>query len=181
MNGLAQSRPRWLTSANVVSTLALFLALTGGAYATGLLPKNSVGSKQLRKNAVTSAKLAADSVDSKKIADGSLQLKDFGVDQLPAGPKGDTGPGGTPALDVQSADVSVDPGGSAAATANCPAGENAVSGGAAIESANSGEAGVADSYPEGRTGWTAHGANFASAPKKMTVYVECTAAVQTGP
>lgn len=41
-----------LTYANVVATIALFLALGGGAYAAVTLPKNSVKAKQIAKNAV---------------------------------------------------------------------------------------------------------------------------------
>jgi hypothetical protein len=42
-----------LTYANVVATLALFVALGGASYAAVSLPANSVGSKQLRAGAVT--------------------------------------------------------------------------------------------------------------------------------
>jgi hypothetical protein len=52
-------RPR-LTFANVVSCLALFVALGGSAYAATQLPKNSVGTRQLKDGAVTAAKLADD-------------------------------------------------------------------------------------------------------------------------
>jgi hypothetical protein len=48
---------RHLTYANVAATLALFLALGGAAYAATQLPKNSVGTKQLKKGAVTAAKI----------------------------------------------------------------------------------------------------------------------------
>lgn len=37
-----------LTYANVIATLALFIALGGGAIAASQLGKNSVGSKQLK-------------------------------------------------------------------------------------------------------------------------------------
>ena len=68
-----------LTYANVVSTIALFLALSGAtAFAVNQLPKKSVGAKQLRpgavvadkirKNAVTAPKLKAEAVKSGKIA-----------------------------------------------------------------------------------------------------------------
>ena len=51
-------RKRW-SYANVVATLALFVALAGGtAFAAIQLPKNSVGSKQIKKEAVTPAKLS---------------------------------------------------------------------------------------------------------------------------
>jgi hypothetical protein len=47
-----------LTYANVVATLALFLALGGASYAAITLPRNSVGGNQLRNGAVTTQKLA---------------------------------------------------------------------------------------------------------------------------
>jgi methionine-rich copper-binding protein CopC len=57
-----------LTYANVVSTLALFLVLTGGAaYAHRYLTRKSVGSPQLKANAVTTAKIKANAVTTRKI------------------------------------------------------------------------------------------------------------------
>jgi hypothetical protein len=47
-----------LTSAHVISLIALFVALGGSAYAATQLPKNSVGVKQLKRGAVTPAKLS---------------------------------------------------------------------------------------------------------------------------
>lgn len=81
-----------LTYANVTATVALFLALGGGAYAATQLPKNSVGPEQLQKNAVNSA----------KVKNHSLSAVDFKTGDLPArpgkadaqGPKGDPGPQG---------------------------------------------------------------------------------------
>jgi hypothetical protein len=70
---------RHLTYANVAATLALFLALGGAAYAATQLPKNSVGTKQLKKGAVTAAKI------NKKTRNA---LKG---DPGPAGPQGKTG------------------------------------------------------------------------------------------
>jgi len=49
---------RHLTYANVAASLALFLALGGAAYAATQLPKNSVGTSQIRKEAVTAGKIA---------------------------------------------------------------------------------------------------------------------------
>jgi hypothetical protein len=49
---------RHLTYANVAASLALFLALGGAAYAATQLPKNSVGTNQIRKEAVTAAKIS---------------------------------------------------------------------------------------------------------------------------
>ena len=70
-----------LSFANVTSVLALFVALSGGAYAAAVLPRNSVGPKQLQKGAVTSA----------KVKDGTLRRRDFRVGQLPAPPQGSAG------------------------------------------------------------------------------------------
>lgn len=71
-----------LTFANVVACLALFVALGGVSYAALQLPKNSVGSKQLKKKAVTPAKL---SPAAKQTLIGSTG---------PAGPQGKEGPPG---------------------------------------------------------------------------------------
>lgn len=63
-----------LTYANVVATLALFIALAGGTAfaAKNLLPKNSVGTKQLKNGSVTGAKVKDGSITSSKIALSSL-------------------------------------------------------------------------------------------------------------
>src|ERR1700742_2055730 len=70
---------RHLTYANVAATLALFLALGGAAYAATQLPKNSVGTKQLKKGAVTAAKINVKTRNALRGATG------------PAGPQGKTG------------------------------------------------------------------------------------------
>jgi hypothetical protein len=62
-------RPR-LTYANVVATLALFLALGGVSYAATTLPKSSVGSEQIRAEAVRTGKVADDAVTGVKLAQG---------------------------------------------------------------------------------------------------------------
>src|SRR3954467_776380 len=63
-----------------VGLLALFVAMSGTAYAA-TLPRNSVGTTQLKKNAVNSA----------KVRNGSLLSTDFKAGQLPAGPRGPVG------------------------------------------------------------------------------------------
>jgi hypothetical protein len=81
-----------LTYANVTSTLALFVALGGSSYGALNLPRNSVGSKQIRTAAV----------GSRQIKDSSLEVKDLSVAARkamrgaagPAGPAGPTGPAG---------------------------------------------------------------------------------------
>lgn len=62
-----------LTYANVISTIALFLVLTGGAaLAASHLAKNSVGTKQLKKGAVTSAKIKRGAVGGAQIGSGAV-------------------------------------------------------------------------------------------------------------
>jgi hypothetical protein len=69
-----------------VALLALFLALGGTSYAAFKLPRNSVGTAQLKKGAVIASKVKAH----------SLLASDFRSGQLPAGPRGSQGPQGAP-------------------------------------------------------------------------------------
>jgi hypothetical protein len=75
-----------LTYANVVSTVCLFILLGGGAYAATQLPRNSVGSAQIKRGAVTSS----------EVKNRSLLARDFKRGQLPRGRRGATGPAGLP-------------------------------------------------------------------------------------
>jgi hypothetical protein len=81
-----------LSYANVVASLALFVALSGSSYAAIQLSNGSVKAKHIAKNAVT----------TKKVMDASLLAQDFAPHQLQQGPKGDkgskgdTGPQGIP-------------------------------------------------------------------------------------
>lgn len=69
--------------ANLTAMLALLVALSTGAYAATSLPKNSVGTPQIKKGAVTTAKLGKSAVASSKVKNGSLLLGDFKKGQLP--------------------------------------------------------------------------------------------------
>lgn len=80
---LAVLRQR-LTFANVVSLIALFVALGGSSYAAVALSTNSVKARHIAPNAVTSP----------KVRDSSLLARDFAPGQLPAGPQGEQGPPG---------------------------------------------------------------------------------------
>jgi Collagen triple helix repeat (20 copies) len=71
-----------LTYANVMATIALFIALGGVGYAATRLPKNSVGTKQIRRAAVTPAKLSK-AAKSKLVGPAG-----------PEGPRGAAGPQG---------------------------------------------------------------------------------------
>jgi hypothetical protein len=61
-----------LTYANVIATLALFIALGGGAIAASTLGKNSVGPKQLKKNSVTTPKVKNKAITAAKVKPGTL-------------------------------------------------------------------------------------------------------------
>ena len=82
---MAGRRP---SPALVIACIALFVAMGGTGYAALKLPKNSVGSKQIKPGAVSSS----------KVKNGSLLPADFKAGTLPAGaqgPKGDPGSPGT--------------------------------------------------------------------------------------
>ena len=69
-----------LTYANVMATVAMFLALGGGAWA---LSQNSVGTRQIKPGAVRTPDLHKDAVTSAKVADRSLRRHDFAAGQIP--------------------------------------------------------------------------------------------------
>ena len=80
-----------LTYANVIATLALFVALGGSSYAALKLPRNSVGSQQIRTGAVASS----------EVKDRSLRLQDISKPARESlagkqGPPGAQGPAGQP-------------------------------------------------------------------------------------
>lgn len=81
---LASFRAR-ATYANVVSTICLFILLGGGAYAASRLSKDSVGASQIKRNAVRTA----------EVKNSSLRADDFKPGELPTGPPGAPGAGGT--------------------------------------------------------------------------------------
>ena len=80
-----------LTFANVISVIALFVALGGTSVAALTLARNSIKSKHIAPNAVGSS----------EVKDASLLGEDFGPGQLPQGEKGEPGapaPQGRPVL-----------------------------------------------------------------------------------
>jgi hypothetical protein len=93
MNKLWGRRP---SPAMVVACIALIVALGGTSVAavSQLVPRNSVGPRQLQFGAVTGPKIRANAVNSSKVANRSLLRVDFAPGQLPAGPTGPQGPAG---------------------------------------------------------------------------------------
>jgi hypothetical protein len=88
---------RRLSYANVMATIAVFVALGGSSYAaisvTGKNVKNSsLSGKDVKNNSLTGKDVKG--LKSGDIADRSLLSKDFKAGQLPAGATGATGPRG---------------------------------------------------------------------------------------
>ena len=83
---MKQIRKR-LTYANVMSSIAVFLVIGGGAaFAATQLPKNSVGPKQLKKSAVKTSKISNQAVKAGKLATNAVttnRIRDAAV----TGPK----------------------------------------------------------------------------------------------
>jgi hypothetical protein len=69
---MCRSRLGHPSPALIVSTIALIVAMGGTSYAAFSLPKNSVGTKQLKNGAVTGAKIKRGSVTRAKIAKGTI-------------------------------------------------------------------------------------------------------------
>lgn len=81
------------TFANVMSLIAVFIALGSGAWA---LSANSISSKHIKNGQVRAPDIAADAVSSAKVRDGSLLGRDFADGEIPAGATGPAGPPGPP-------------------------------------------------------------------------------------
>jgi hypothetical protein len=87
-----------LTYANIMATIAVFIALGGASYAAFQLPKNSVGAQQIKRNGVKAPEIAENaarkseignnSVGTEEVANGTLLGEDFAPGQIPAGPPG---------------------------------------------------------------------------------------------
>lgn len=177
-----------------IGLLVLFVALTGTAYAASL-PRNSVGTAQLRKDAVTTT----------KVRNRSLRAIDFAAGQLPAGPAGPrgatgaTGPAGPAgpqgpaglnafgALNYVSAGPFDNPANSQSGGAvTCPAGQHPTGGGVITESTTPGEqsinstsafpsSGVAGDAPDS---WGASVDNTTATSLSFFVFAVCAPAAQ---
>jgi hypothetical protein len=73
---------RPLTFANVVSLLALFVALGGSSYAAISLPSNSVGSAQIRTASVGSSEIKTGAVKSSEIATNAVGRSEIRADAV---------------------------------------------------------------------------------------------------
>jgi len=89
-------RLRLPSPGTTIACIALMVALSGTGYAVTALPRNSVGTAQLKKNAVNSAKVKAGSLLGSDFAPGQIPVGVQGTQgpQGPQGPQGETGPQG---------------------------------------------------------------------------------------
>jgi hypothetical protein len=98
MKSILSRISRHASYANVIASLALFIALGGASYAAVKLPAESVGTKELRRAAVTTSKLRAGAITPAKVAPKTraLFMGETGApgQQGPAGPSGERGPAG---------------------------------------------------------------------------------------
>jgi len=92
VNWLKPHRP---SPALVIALIALFVAMGGTGYAALKLPRNSVGTKQLKKNAVTGS----------KVKNGSLTGKDIKLKSLGAVPTATNATNAAQALHAAAADT----------------------------------------------------------------------------
>jgi hypothetical protein len=85
-----------LSYGNVVSSLALFIALGGTSYALSL-PRNSVGAAQIRGGAVRASEVRSGAVRSSEVKDHSLGVRDLSTAARNL-LRGQTGATGAPGL-----------------------------------------------------------------------------------
>jgi hypothetical protein len=95
---LRRLRPR-LSYANVIATLALFIALGGGAYAAVTAPKNSVTSRSIRNGQVKRVDLAARAVTNSRIGPNAVSNSKVGPNAVSTGKIADNAVTTTKVLD----------------------------------------------------------------------------------
>lgn len=170
----------------VVAGIALGLALGGTGYATVLtVPRNSVGTAQLKNGAVTTRKIAAGAVTSSQVRNSSLLRTDFKPGQLPAGPTGPQGPAGpagpagasgisalqrvdvtTPLSSMNSKSLLVD----------CPSPKKAIGGGARVLGNGASKVSIVANFPDSSgTQWDASAAEVVGTAQtwQLQAYALC--------
>jgi hypothetical protein len=153
---------RHLTYANVMATVALFVALGGSSYAALRIGRNSIRAREIAPNAVHRSELANRSVGTGEIVNGTLLAEDFRISPRgvkgpkgdrgptgPAGPRGVVGPQGTVNAVIRVGSMlNTAPGESGTVQADCQSGERAVGGGAApLDPSFASDASIMSSVP----------------------------------
>ena len=156
---LASVRRR-ISYANVIATVALFVALGGSSYAALNLPRGSVGPTQLKKGAVTTSKIKRNAVTGAKAREATF-------DSVPAAATADA----LSNIDYEQVTLNNPPGQVAQGTAVCDSGRRVVGGGIRVGDPFSQF--IIDSAPSGTTGWTGFVANGGDVPLPFTVTAIC--------
>src|SRR3954452_12758683 len=168
--------PHKFSPALVISLIALVVAMGGTSYAAISLPRDSVGTKQLKNNAVTSSKIRNGSLGKADFKSGQLLSGPQGPQgtQGPVGPQGAPGPQG-PKGDPGVAGVYIGDTGPGAAQALCDAGDVAVGGGGIVM----GDGFLTESQPipfsvgAAPVGWIAHAKKADGSDAAVTAWVVC--------
>ena len=179
-----------LTFANVTASLALFIALGGTSYAAITLPRNSVGTNQLRTGAIRSVDVKDRSLEARDL---SLNARRFLKGQK--GERGERGPQG-PAGDASGGsgpEPGHHPGGHHADGRPRPAqrlqrpdaripvvrptrrrhARRAVPPAAGSARPSAGDQVVISSFPVGGNAWQAEVGNYSTTGHDFTVYAIC--------
>jgi hypothetical protein len=182
-------RLRRPSPALVVSTIALIVAVGGTSYAAFKLPKNAVGTKQIKNGAVTGAKVANGTLTGAKI-----KLSTLGT--VPAATNAANAATATSATNAtnattaaklgqlfyRSAVLAVPTGARATGQAACGAGTLAVGGGVTSpDESTYGPDYLVDSHPTaGGAGWEVTVENESATSVNETVWVVCAPASSAG-
>lgn len=198
-----------MTYANVVASLALFVALGGAGFAASQLPKNSVGTSQIKNNAVVAAKIKSSAVESAKLKNDAVvaaKIKNGAIETAKLANDAVTGAqvkaGSLDASDITGAVAAANVANGLAkvtyktATATVPAysGSGSAPGASATATCDAGQSVlgggidvesdadeiVNDSHPAGTNGWTGVVYNYGAAAHGLTVTAICTAVSATG-
>jgi hypothetical protein len=178
------------TYSSVTSTLALFVALSGGAYAAARLPANSVGSRQIKNNAVVRAKLRANAVNSSKVAANALKGADIdeaSLAKVPSAAAADSAVHANAAaaldrLTYKVAGATAPAQSFGTATVACDPGQHVTGGGVRADDPIAEI--LVDSFPDaGNTAWTGrvwNGSDAGTPATGFTVYAICASAQTIG-
>jgi hypothetical protein len=174
---------------HAVAYLALFVALGGTSYAATALPKNSVGTKQIRNNAVTGAKVKNNSLSQNDLSPAARAALKGATGPAGAtgtkgekGDKGDPGSAGSPGLSGYEVTTASDGDitnslSTLSGTADCPVGKKVLGGGVLHDELGSFTAGpiVEQSGPvtSSPQGWSADVRGQNNDDWSITVYAIC--------
>jgi hypothetical protein len=165
-----------MSYANVMATLALFLALGGSSYAALQLPRNSVGSTQLKRNAVTSTKIKRSAVTTAKIKANAVtgaKINEATLAKVSQAAAADA----LSNLDYNAVSVANPPGQNTPGTVSCDPGQRVVGGG--VKSDDILNQVLVDSYPRGTDGWSGTVFNGGGGTPNFTVFAICTSSTGT--